>query len=140
MSCEKCGGEAARPYTFHYGKKMTESTSRMGGQVTTRITYEIGGSREVQLCKRCVYKSPGPLFFFAAYFAFTVICIILAVKAYKPGDTSVTAMMVMSSAERPAWSAASATWSRTARYRSPIRLNVSVPTPRLAVGTRRTPR
>jgi hypothetical protein len=54
ITCEKCSQDEGNVYSFHYGKK-TSKTSRRVGQATIHTTkYDIAGEKNAAVCNKCI--------------------------------------------------------------------------------------
>ena len=56
MKCEKCNTIDGSAYRFYFGKKLGEKHERVVGAQITTTNYEIGGSKDVTLCNKCIIK------------------------------------------------------------------------------------
>jgi len=56
QTCEKCGHQEDNLYAFHFGKKKSETSRRVGSKTIYTTNFDIGGKIEAAACNKCIQR------------------------------------------------------------------------------------
>jgi hypothetical protein len=54
ITCEKCSQNEANVYSFHYGRKASQTTRQSGRATITTAKYDIAGEKHAAACNKCI--------------------------------------------------------------------------------------
>ncbi len=54
ITCEKCSQNGGDIYSFHYGKKNSETSRRVGNATIYTTKYDIAGEKNAAVCGKCI--------------------------------------------------------------------------------------